>query len=139
MSKSLVEVKHAVFEFFQQESCLCPASQTELVKFECENPDLKMGLVEEALRDLEKYEITRGFTSPKGDKYWVLTKPLSVFERQITFGYDTLTCVADVLNSYAALQNSEKTIVDASTVTERDIARLGLIAQALLPPPQKSS
>jgi hypothetical protein len=138
MSKSLAEVKHAVFEFFQQEATLVPTTQSDLIKFDCDDKDVKQGLVTEALRDLEKYEITRAFKVGNKDG-WVLTKPLPTFERQIAFGYDTLSSVADVLNRYAAIHDNQKVITDASAIRESDIQRLALIASALLPTPDKSS
>lgn len=138
MSKTLVEIKHAVFEYFADEAVLCPSTQSSLIKFDCADEALKVALISEALKDLEKYEITRHFVV-NGVSSWIVTKPLSTFERSISFGYDTLTAVADALNKYAAIYESQKVITDATIVNETDIQRLAMIASGFLSQVNKSS
>lgn len=132
MSKSITEVKHAVFEYFANESVFCPSKQADLIKLDGDK-EMKIAIVQEALRDLEKYEVVKGFVSDAGTKYWALTRPLPSFDKVISFGYDTLSLVSEALNRYAETQGVHKFVTDPSAVTDRDIQRLALVCSALMP------
>lgn len=145
MTPTLVEIKHALLTYFQQENSINPATQAELVKFDCDDKALKSALVAEALKELEGFGITRKIEIMKlGEEkpvstYWILVKPLGMYERTISFGYDTLSAVANFVNGYLAQGGNTRDIVDATDIKERDIQKLVLIAESLLPKEEKSS
>jgi hypothetical protein len=139
MSKTLVQIKHALLDFFTQEDTIHPETQAEVVKFECEDKSLKAALVRAALEELEKDDIVRKVVVDTSRSVWVLVKPLSMYQRPIICGYDTIGAVANCINEFLKAGGNERDLVDATQLNETNIQTLVLIAEGLMNKAQQKS
>lgn len=135
MNKSIIEVKHELLNYFTNDDAILPELNFESVKFTCEDRDLKIALIIEGLKELEKDEVVRRVSYPKIGcecTQWVLVKPLSMYQRTIYCGYDTVAAVANSINEFLKQGGNTRDLVDASTLNETNIQTLVLIANSLM-------
>lgn len=130
MGKTLVHVRHALFQFFLQEDTLDPATQSGLVQFECEDIDLKRAIVIEGLKELEKAEVCKEAKKSPTESVWVLCRPLGMYEQSVSVGYETALSLAKVINDYCEKIGNKREICDGSALKERDLQKLILIFES---------
>ncbi len=131
MTATLVEVRHAVFKFFLQENSINPATQHGLFTFDCDVPEVKVALIEAVLSDLEKTDMVRKVIG--GDKtYWVLIRPLGMYEQSVSVSYQTALRIAETINKYCAQVGNTSNQSDASAIKESDLQKMSIILDNLL-------
>jgi len=138
MTNTLLEVRHAIFAYFMQENAFNPKTHTQFIKFNCDEPQLKEAMVISVLKELEKTEMVRQIDSGS-DTWFLLTKPLEMYEQSITLGYSTCVDIADMINAYCKSINNKKDVTEATSIKERDIQKLLLILDSLLPKESEQS
>ncbi len=138
--KTLVEVRHAIIHYFQQSNVLRLIPDLDMVKFDCDDTALKIALVKEAMTDLEKLDMVRKISikpvldsSCPADEGYVLTKPLGMWDQNVTLGYRTALSIADTINDYCSQANIVDENCDASSIKERDLQKLILIIDRFSP------
>lgn len=142
MSKSSIEVKHALLSYFTQEDTIRPDKDFALVKFDCDNENLKKALIKDALQELEKVEIVRPLVFQEDNvkqEWWVLVKPLALFEKQINFSCETAIGLADAINGYFKAAGKPNELTDPMNLKERDLQKLALIVESLMPKAPENS
>jgi hypothetical protein len=130
MGKTLIHVRHALFEYFMQEDTLDPEKQANLVEFDCEDAELKAALIVEGLKELEKAAIVTEAKRGGKTSVWALNRPLGMYEQNISVGYDTALAIADIINSYCEKVNNKRELCDGSALKERDLQKLVLILES---------
>ena len=131
MTKTLLEIRHAVFAYYLQENILCPKTNAKDVPFECSNPDLKVELVTACLQELEKIDMVKSVKLPDGSVWFVLTKPLMMYDQTVTLSSGTCLDIATIVNKYCESANNTRELVDASSIKERDILKLLMLLDSL--------
>lgn len=133
--KSLVEAKHAIYNYFINDDSISPAENFDAVKFDCEDKHLKIAIISEVLQELEKDGLVRKIlveTSAGSKTHWVLLKPLAMYPYTITCGYDTVASIANVINTFLKNGGNTRDFVDTSSLNETNLRTLVLITESLL-------
>ncbi len=136
MTQTLTEVKDAVIAYYLQENTLEPDTQTDLIKFECEDPLLKIAMIKQVLSIYEKLEMVSKVSFERAGKnvdVWVLNKSLATYDQTVTFGFRTALGITSVINDYCKHVGNTQEVCDGSSLKERDIQKLVLIIRSLLP------
>lgn len=96
------------------------------------NPDLKNAMILEVLRDLEGLKIIRKcIDNENGCLFWVLDKPISSYDQDVTISAVTASIVADTINNYRASNNITNDFCDKLRIKEDDIHNLCVIIGTL--------
>lgn len=142
MSKTIIEVKHAVLVYFTQENTIDPDKHHELVKFECADIDLKKALIKEVLRQLATVDIVREVpveVNTYTKNIWVLTKPLGTYEKSLSISFETALAVSESLNKYFKAVGNTSQYTDMTDIKEHDLQKLALIVESATPVVKNSS
>ncbi len=137
MSKSLIEIKHALLSYFLQEDTINPENHHALVKVDCEDSCLKIALIKSALQDFEKAELVNKVdvkrVNSSAEEHWALVKPLALYEKQISFSCETAIGLAEAINSYFKAIGKPNEVTDPLSLKERDLQKVALIVESLMP------
>ena len=83
-----------------------------------------------ALIEYEKLGILSS-TEIKGEKIYVLVKPISTYDQHIKISSELAGCIEKLINTYCSITKDEKNTCKASQIEEKDIKNLLLICSLL--------
>src|ERR1041384_2568285 len=95
------------------------------------SPEADRAAFEIGLRELEKLGFIKSFELKK-EIYWILVKPFSMYDRNISLSYSTCLILSDIAKQYAVQFNNKDLLIDPTQITEREILKIvGVLVQTL--------
>lgn len=135
---TLMNAKHSVVNYFEHKTIIEPESDFGFIDFECNDKQTKIALIDAALQSFEESGFVTKLEVGKKRK-WILNRPLNMSEQTITLSYQTANIVAKVINSFCKGTNNTRDYSDVTNITERDIEKLVLIVDSIIPHLEKKS
>lgn len=117
--------------FSKKESFMFDRDYKDIVLIS-EDPDTDKAAFKAALASLEKKEIINKQLTDKNKEIWVLHKPFSSFEQNVSIGADVSRIISDTINKYCESTNDTKNLCNCLEITEKDLGNLLLIINNLL-------
>jgi hypothetical protein len=141
MTMTLTEIKSKMFVFFRENNMfVLSRHKTEIFPI-WEYPEMNIPLLEKAFEDFEARKLVEKVTFPKDgggtDIAWILIKPLSSYEQELTLSPSTVLYFIAVAEKLSQFNEELNINLDPMNITEGDIQKILFIIASFLKPKEE--